>query len=137
MPIDPNRDYTRAEQASLDLTDLFAHGIRDADGRMRPEVQGVGSTAAAIQAIDEGVPLEFVGLMLTNARENDLKTTREYPGDLLEEVNDCCPKFAALIQSGINACRDEEEYRLFVRWIANVHMAMQAGHLAGQNQGTN
>jgi hypothetical protein len=130
MTPDPFRDYTREEQLALDLTDLFDDGLRAPDGRMRPEVQGIGMTAAALQAIEEGVPLEFVGLMLTNARENDLQTTREHPEDLTEEVDECCPKFASLIRSAVQSCRDEAEYRMLVQWIANVHQTMSAHRLA-------
>lgn len=124
MTLDNNRDYTRAEQAALDLSDLFAHGLRAEDGRMRPEVQGIGMTAAAIQALDAGVRLEHVGLMLTNARENDLATTRAHPEDLTEELDEYCPALAALIRSAIASVRDDAEYRMLVQWIANLYSAL-------------
>jgi hypothetical protein len=122
--INAEKDYTRKEQLALDLTHLFDQGIRTKSGQMHPALQGVGSTAAAMQALDQGVPLEYVGLMLTNARENDLDTTQEHPEDLLEEIQDSYPAFARVIQSGIDACETEADYRVFVQWLGLVHGVM-------------
>ena len=119
MPFDPDKEYTLEEQRRLDLTDLFAEGIRDDQGRMRPAVQGVGSVAAAIQAEDEGVPIDVLGRMVTTGFENDLAETRAHPEDLLEEL-DPYPRFAALVRSGLNACRDDDDYEYFMRWLRNV-----------------
>ena len=47
--IDDERSYSDAELSTLDLGALLADGIAGPDGRMRPDLQGVGSVAAAIQ----------------------------------------------------------------------------------------
>ena len=121
MPIDLNRDYTYEEQLNLDLSDLFDNGLRDAAGNMRPELQGIGAVAAAIQAQDEGATLPMVGLMLTNANEKTLLGARRHPEDLLEELQKRgCTRFAALIQRGIDACQDDADYRTLVRWLGMV-----------------
>ena len=119
MSFDPDKEYTLEEQRQLDLSELFADGIRDDAGRMRPELQGVGSVAAAIQAQDEGVPIDVLGRMVTTGFENDLAETRTHPEDLLEEL-DPYPRFAALIASGLKACRDDDDYEVFMRWLQNV-----------------
>jgi hypothetical protein len=121
MPIDPYRDYTYEEQRTLDLSDLFANGLRGEHGKMRPELQGIGSVAAAIQAQDDGVPLPMVGLMLTNANEKTLLGAQRHPEDLLEELEKRgYIRFASLIQRGIDACQDEADYRTLVRWLGMV-----------------
>lgn len=125
MPIDPYRDYTYEEQRVLDLSDLFANGLRDDQGKMKPELQGIGSAAAAIQAEDEGTPLPMVGLMLTNAAEKTLLGAQRHPEDLLEELEKRgYTRFAGLIQRGIDACQDDEDYQILVRWLGMVYNLM-------------
>lgn len=125
MPIDLFRDYTYEEQLSLDLSDLFNNGVQDEDGNMRPELQSIGATAAAIQALDHQVPLPMVGLMLTNANEKTLTGARRHPEDLFEELDKRGYSwFANLVRAGIAACRDEGEYRLLVRWLGMVRNLM-------------
>jgi hypothetical protein len=41
--------YTDAELAELDVAALLRDGLTEADGRMRGDVQGIGSAAAAVQ----------------------------------------------------------------------------------------
>ena len=123
MPIDPNRDYTYEEQLHLDLHELFVNGLRTPDGTMRPELQGVGAAAAAIQAQD--VPLLMVGLMLTNANEKTLLGAQLHPEDLLEELDKRGhARFADVIRSGIAACRNDDDYRTLVRWLGMVRNLM-------------
>ena len=47
--IDDDRSYSDAELSTLDLGALLADGIAGPDGRMRADLQGIGSAAAAIQ----------------------------------------------------------------------------------------
>ena len=133
MQIDPNRDYTYEEQRQLDLSNLFMDGIRTEDGAMRPELQGVGAVAAAIQAQDEGVPLPMVGLMLTNANEKTLLGAQRHPEDLLEELElRGYTQFAALIRRGIAACYDDDDYRMLVRWLGMVRNLLIIRYAAAQ-----
>jgi hypothetical protein len=123
MPIDPYRDYTYEEQLHLDLHELFAQGLRTSDGAMRPELGGVGSAAAAIQA--QGIPLPMIGLMLTNANEKTLLGAQRHPEDLLEELDKRGhAHFADVIRSGIAACQNDEDYRILVRWLGMVRNLM-------------
>jgi len=123
MPIDPFRDYTYEEQLQLDLHELFAQGLRTPDGAMRPELQGVGAAAAALQA--QTVPLPMVGLMLTNANEKTLLGAQRHPEDLTEELDKRGhSRFADLIRSGIAACQNDDDYRMLVRWLGMVRNLM-------------
>lgn len=123
MPIDPFRDYTYEEQLHLDLQELFVHGLRTPEGTMRPELQGVGAAATAIQF--QGIPLPMIGLMLTNANEKTLLGAQRHPEDLLEELDKRGhSRFADIIRSGIAACKDDEDYRSLVRWLGMVRNLM-------------
>lgn len=123
MPIDPFRDYTYEEQLNLNLHELFTEGLRTPEGAMRPELQGVGSAAAAIQA--QGIPLPMIGLMLTNANEKTLLGAQRHPEDLLEELDKRGHAwFADVIRTGIAACQDDEDYRMLVRWLGMVRNLM-------------
>ena len=123
MPIDPYCDYTYEEQLHLDLHELFSNGLRTPEGAMRPELQGVGSAAAAIQA--QGIPLPMMGLMLTNANEKTLLGAQRHPEDLLEELDKRGHGwFADVIRTGLAACQDDEDYRMLVRWLAMVRNLM-------------
>ena len=44
-----SESYSDAELSTLDVSALLADGITDDEGRMRPDLQGIGSAAAAIQ----------------------------------------------------------------------------------------
>lgn len=123
MSIDPYRDYNYEEQLHLDLHELFENGLRTPDGAMRPELQGVGAAAAAIQA--QEIPLPMFGLMLTNANEKTLLGARRHPEDLLEELDKRGhSRFADVIRSGIAACQNDEDYRTLVRWLGMVRNLM-------------
>lgn len=131
MPIDPYRDYSYQEQLNLDLTELFVAGWRDEKGQMRPEIQGVGVAATAIQAEADGVPVQMMGRLATTAAEMSLEETRTYPDDLVEELEKRDhPKLAGLIRTGLAACQNEPDFRALARWLALVHhlMVVRAGH---------
>jgi hypothetical protein len=123
MPIDPYRDYSYEEQLHLDLQELFSNGLRSPDGKMRPELQGVGSAAAAIQA--RNIPLPMMGLMLTNANEKTLLGAQRHPEDLTEELDKRGHGwFADVIRTGIAACQSDEDYRILVHWLGMVRNLM-------------
>jgi hypothetical protein len=123
MSIDPDRDYTYEEQLQLDLLKLFAKGLRTRKGVMRPELQGIGSAAAAIQAQD--IPLPMIGLMLTNANEKTLLGAQRHPEDLTEELDKRgYAWFADVVRTGIAACKDDDDYRTLVRWLGMVRNLM-------------
>jgi hypothetical protein len=131
VSFDERRDFTLEEQRKLDLSRLFADGLRDDDGKMRPELQGVASSAAAIQAEDEGVTADVLGRMVTAASENDLDESREHPEDLLEELEGA-PRFAALVRSGLDACDDEDDYDVFVGFLTNVYTLARVRERSGR-----
>jgi hypothetical protein len=123
MSIDPYKDYTLAEQQALDLKELFAEGLRQPDGSLRPELRGVGAAAAAIQAKD--IPLPMFGLMLTNANEKTLLGAQRHPEDLCEELDKRGHGwFADVIRAGIAACQDDNDYLALVRWLGMVRNLM-------------
>ncbi|MBW4438628.1 MAG: hypothetical protein KME04_15915 [Pleurocapsa minor GSE-CHR-MK-17-07R] len=124
--IDPNKDYTKDEQLALDLTTLFDDGLVAPDGQVSEVVRGIGTTAAAHQAIAAGVPLAFIGLALTNARENTLETTRAFPEDIMAEIDNAYPRFAAIMYAGLDACGDEQDYRAFVQWLEGTYIIMRS-----------
>jgi len=126
MSFDPYRDYTLEEQRTLDLSQLFAHGLRDpSSGQLWPAIQGVGAAATAIQAAADDVPVPMVGRLVTTAHEIDLARARAVPDELVEELEKRDhPALARLIRAGIAACQDDEDYRLFARWLAQVFNLM-------------
>lgn len=129
MTIDPQRDYTRQEQLDLDLTELFADGFRDAEGKLPLALQGLGVAALALQTEAAGVPLPMYNRMLTTANEISLKRAREMPDELVEELEKRgFPRIGRIIRAGIDACRDNDDYRSFVRWmiLARNLMALRA-----------
>ncbi len=137
MPIDPHRDYTRQEQIDLDLTGLFAEGLRDEEGRLPLVLQGIGSAAMALQVEEAGVPLPMFNRMLTTANEISLQRASAMPEELVEELERRgFPQIARIVRAGIDACRDEDDYRNFVRWLIQVRNLIvfraQAGGAASQ-----
>jgi|GEM_PF-1724772 len=121
MPIDPHRDYTRQEQLDLDLSELFAEGLRDENGQLPLTLQGIGSAAMAVQTEQAGVPLPMFNRMLTTANEISLQRARAMPEELVEELEKRgFPQIARIIRAGIDACRDDADYRNFVRWLIQV-----------------
>jgi len=61
VPIEEKDSYSDEELAQLDLAELFEGGIRTEEGRMRGDLQGVGSVAAAVQLEAAGVRPDEVG----------------------------------------------------------------------------
>ncbi len=121
MPVDPHRDYTRQEQLALDLTELFANGLRDEQGRLPLALQGIGSAAMALQTEAAGVPLPMFNRMLTTANEISLTRAKAMPEELVEELEKRgFPQIARIVRAGVDACRDEDDYRNLVHWLIQV-----------------
>lgn len=118
MPIDPFKDYTRQEQLDLDLSQIFADGWRDPDGQPSVLVEGIGATSFALQFKDAGLPLGMLGLAVTFAHQNTLAQSKADPGPLIDELG---PYFGGVVEAGLNACTTDDDYGLFVQWLANIH----------------
>jgi hypothetical protein len=122
MPIDPFRDYTLQEQRDLDLLQLFDNGIRGDDGRMTPELQGVGTVAMAIQALDHGVTVDMLGRIAYAADKATLDSIRKYPEDLTEELDKRGHgNIADVIRVGMSHIHTQEDGKAFARWLSLVH----------------
>jgi hypothetical protein len=111
VPIDEQESYSDDELARLDLRELLGGGIRGDDGRMRGELQGEGSVAAAVQLESAGVRVEDLTGALTSLRAG---------GDAPQGP----PALAELVRTGLAACADDEERALFLRWLGNVTTLM-------------
>lgn len=121
MPVDPHRDYTRQEQLALDLTELFTNGLRDEQGQLPLALQGIGSAAMALQTEEAGVPLPMFNRMLTTANEISLTRAKAMPEELVEELEKRgFPQIARIVRAGVDACRDEDDYRNLVHWLIQV-----------------
>ncbi|WP_028063261.1 hypothetical protein [Solirubrobacter soli] len=95
--------YSDAELSTLDLGALLADGITDADGSMRPELQGIGSTAAAIQLDNQFV---------TAAQVHEVAS-----GNATGFV---APPLEMLVKAGLAAARDDADREVFTRWLGMV-----------------
>jgi hypothetical protein len=120
VPIEEKDSYSDEELAELDLGELLAEGIRADDGRMRGDLQGVGSVAAAVQLEAAGVTAEEVGGAVKALREGD---------DPPEEP----PAVAELVRKGLAASKSDEDRAMLVRWLGNVASLML---IRGRSQST-
>jgi hypothetical protein len=94
---------TDAELSMLDLGSLLAEGITDADGRMRPDLQGIGSAAAAIQLDNQFVSAAQVHEVATGAATGFV-----------------APPLELLVKAGQAAARDDHDREVFTRWLGMV-----------------
>ncbi len=98
-----------ADLAALDLGELFAEGITADDGSLSPELQGIGSIAAAVQLEKNLV-----------TRGQLARTLRVLKGQEPPEPEPAPPALAHLVDRGISACRTDAERAAFVRWLGLV-----------------
>jgi hypothetical protein len=98
--------------AALDLRQLFEAGISGGAGAIRPELQGHGAVAAAVQLERSGVSTADV----TSAIER----VRELLAGRTPEPAPTPPFLRDLVTWGLDAGRDEDDHRLFVRWLGQV-----------------
>jgi hypothetical protein len=101
--IDDDRSYSDAELGTLDLAAVFAGGIVGEDGRMRPELQGIGSVAAAIQLDNQFVTSGQV------ADAASFKADGFAP-----------PALDHVLRLGLAASRDDTERAVFGQWLGMV-----------------
>jgi hypothetical protein len=101
--IDDDRSYSDAELSTLDVGALLADGIVGEDGRMRPDLQGIGSAAAAIQLDNQFV---------TAAQVTEVAT-----GQVAGFVP---PPLDALVKLGEAGARDAAEREVFNQWLGMV-----------------
>jgi hypothetical protein len=102
-----------ADLAALDLGELFAHGITDGDGRLSPDLQGIGSVAAAVQLENQLV-----------SRSQLARTLRVLKGQEPPPPEPPPPALAHLVERGISACRTDADRAAFLRWLGLVANVM-------------
>jgi hypothetical protein len=100
--IDDGRSYSDAELSTLDLAALLAGGITDADGRMRADLQGVGSAAAAIQL------------------DNQFVTSAQVAEAAGGQAAFVAPPLDNLLKQGAAAAKSDAEHAVFTQWLGMV-----------------
>jgi hypothetical protein len=101
--IDDDRSYSDAELSTLDLGALLADGIVGPDGRMRADLQGIGSAAAAIQLDNQFVTAAQVTEVATGAAAGFVP-----------------PPLDHLVKLGEAGARDDAEREVFKQWLGMV-----------------
>jgi hypothetical protein len=101
--IDDDRSYSDAELGTLDLAAVFRDGVVGEDGRLRPELQGIGSVAAAIQLDNQFVTSGQV------ADAAGFKQDGFMP-----------PPLDHVVKLGLAASRDDTEKAVFGQWLGMV-----------------
>jgi hypothetical protein len=105
--IDDDRSYSDAELASLDLGALLRDGIAGPDGRVRPELQGIGSAAAAIQLDNQFVTSSQVGEAAAALRGEPL-------------AGFVPPALDHIVRLGLAGLRDDSERAVLGQWLGMV-----------------
>jgi hypothetical protein len=98
-----SESYSDAELSTLDVGALLADGITDDDGRLRGDLQGIGSTAAAIQLDNQFV---------TAAQVNEVASGQA--GGFV------APALDVLVKQGEAAARDDNDRAVFNRWLGMI-----------------
>ena len=128
----PHDDLDRDALLAVDVPALLASGIGDADGRLRGEVQGTASAAAAEQLLADGLPADMLGRMLTMVnRHTWLAAVADIDVIVEEPEKRGHPRAAGIVRAGVGACRNGDEYVLFARWLANVFARVTLGSVDG------
>jgi hypothetical protein len=99
--------HSDAELADLDLAALLAGGIAGPDGRLRDELQGIGSAAAAVQLDDQLVTAAQVG--------EAGAALRGHPASGIAP-----PALDHVVRLGLAACRDAADREALGRWLGMV-----------------
>ena len=115
--IDDERSYSDAELSTLDLGALLAGGITGPDGRMRPDLQGVGSVAAAIQLDNQFVTARQVA---------------EVAGG--EPSGFVAPPLDMLVKVGHAAAKSDAELAVFNQWLGMVAGAADPARARAMNE---
>jgi len=99
--------HTDAELADLDLAALLAGGITGPDGRLRAELQGIGSAAAAVQLDNQLVTATQVG--------EAGAALRGTPASGMAP-----PALDHLLRLGLAACRSDADREALGSWLGMV-----------------
>lgn len=99
--------HSDAELAELDLAALLGAGIAGPDGRLRADLQGIGSAAAAVQLDNQLVTAAQVGEAGAALRGQPASGVAP-------------PALDHLVRLGLAACRDDAERDELGRWLGMV-----------------
>jgi hypothetical protein len=94
--------HSDAELSTLDLAALLQQGITDGEGRMREDLQGIGSVAAAIQL------------------DNQFVTAQQVNEAASGHGGFVAPPLQQLISLGEANAADDADRELFKRWLGMV-----------------
>ena len=112
--MDDRESRSDAELATIDLDALLSDGLRDADGRLRGELQGYGAVAAAIQLenflVTAGQAAATVGVLAGE------RPPLETPPP---------PALANLVDRGIAACESDDDRLALLGWLRRVAQLME------------
>jgi len=100
--IDDGRSYSDAELSTLDLAALLADGITDADGRLRADLQGIGSAAAAIQL------------------DNQFVTSGQVAEAASGQASFVAPPLDHLLRLGDAAAKGDADHAVFNQWLGMI-----------------
>ena len=101
--IDDDRSYSDAELGVLDLGALLADGIVGPDGRLRDDLQGVGSVAAAVQLDNQFVTASQVAEVASGS-----------PAGFI------APPLDQLLKQGHAAAKTDDERAVFNQWLGMI-----------------
>ena len=100
----PHDDLDRDALLAVDVPALLAAGVGDADGRLRGEVQGTASAAAAEQLLADGLPGDILGRMLTMVnRHTWLAAVADIDVIVEEPETRGYPRAAGIVRAGVGA----------------------------------
>jgi hypothetical protein len=104
---DETRSYSDAELAELDLAALLGEGISGAGGALRPELQGIGSAAAAVQLDNQ---------LVTSAQVADAAAALQgRPASAVPP-----PALDHVVRLGLAGCRTDADRALLGRWLGMI-----------------
>src|SRR3954451_4959791 len=99
---DDGRSHSDAELSTLDLAALLAEGITDTDGRMRADLQGIGSAAAAIQL------------------DNPFVTSGQVAEAASGQASFVAPPLEHLLELGNAVAKDDADRAVFTQWLGMI-----------------
>jgi hypothetical protein len=107
--MDDDRIYRDSELAFVDLAQVLGGGVTGPDGRLRSELQGLGSVAAAIQLENHRVTPEQVA-----------RTVLVLRGEAAPPIEPPPPVLDRLVAQGLAACATHADRAAFLHWLGLV-----------------